>query len=121
MHNRGNGKGGGIAAAGLDPRFFGVDRATLSTILLRSPTSNPGRATQVERECVETGVHLDKALTIPAPADHRAVGLEVAPPWWRVTSAGAPEARWRSPTSTASRHAEPGDIEDEFVYRNSFA
>ena len=35
MHNRGNGKGGGIAAACLTPEQLGVDRATLRSKLGR--------------------------------------------------------------------------------------
>jgi hypothetical protein len=31
MHNRGNGKGGGIAMVGLDPGQVGVDAKTLSS------------------------------------------------------------------------------------------
>ena len=34
MHNRGNGKGGGIAAVGLEAAKLGVDQATLETDFL---------------------------------------------------------------------------------------
>ncbi len=36
MHNRGNGKGGGIAAVGLDPEQLGVDQETLKSDFLAS-------------------------------------------------------------------------------------
>ena len=36
MHNRGNGKGGGIAAVGLDPQTLGVSKNILDTQLYAS-------------------------------------------------------------------------------------
>jgi glutamate synthase domain-containing protein 1/glutamate synthase domain-containing protein 3 len=123
MRNRGNGKGGGIAAVGLDPRFFGVDRDTLGRdYLLAVALLEAGAREQVEREFVEPVFIVDRALTIPAPADHRAVGLEVAPPdvacyFVRVR----PDVRETFAREHGLEPAEPDVIEDEVVYRNSFA
>src|SRR5512135_1584051 len=54
MHNRGNGKGGGIAAAGLDPRQMRVSPEVLrSCYLLQIAYLDPGARAEVERECIE--------------------------------------------------------------------
>ena len=47
MHNRGNGKGGGIAAVGLDPQTLGVTQEVLDThymlqVALLDPEVRPG-------------------------------------------------------------------------------
>ena len=123
MRNRGNGKGGGIAAVGLDPRFFGVDPETLERdYLLAVALLEPGAREQVEREFVEPVFLVDRAVTIPAPADHRAVGLEVAPPEVACYLVRVrPEAREAFAREHGLATAEQGDVEDEIVYRNSFA
>ena len=123
MRNRGNGKGGGIAAVGLDPRFFGVDRATLERdVLLAVALLESGAREQVEREFVEPVFTVDRTVTIPAPADHRAVGLEVAPPEVACYLVRVrPEVREAFARAHGLANAEPGDVEDEIVYRNSFA
>ena len=54
MRNRGNGKGGGIAAVGLDPEFFGVTPDVLETdYLLAIAYLDPEVRPQVEASHVE--------------------------------------------------------------------
>ncbi len=123
MRNRGNGKGGGIAAVGLDPAFFGADRATLARdYLLAVALLDPGARAQVEREFVEPTFVVDATRTIPAPPDFRAIGLEVAPPdvacyLVRVR----PEVRTAFAAAHGLAGAEPEAVDDEIVYQNSFA
>ena len=51
MHNRGNGKGGGIAMVGLDPQQVGVDMATLrSHYMLQIALIDESARAEVEAE-----------------------------------------------------------------------
>src|SRR5512143_1893594 len=53
MHNRGNGKGGGIAMVGLDPAQAGVDAETLrSHYLLQIALIDPAARAEVETEYI---------------------------------------------------------------------
>jgi hypothetical protein len=81
MRNRGNGKGGGIAAVGLVPEQIGVSREVLdSHYLLQIALLDPACHAELERRFI---LH---TLTLPLPADrriddHRDIpGLEVSPP-----------------------------------------
>src|SRR5512136_1049433 len=54
MHNRGNGKGGGIAAVGLVPEEIGVSQETLdSHYLLQIALLDPTSRKEVERQYIE--------------------------------------------------------------------
>jgi glutamate synthase domain-containing protein 1/glutamate synthase domain-containing protein 3 len=124
MRNRGNGKGGGIAAVGLDPRFFGVDRATLEEdYLLAVAYLDPGAMAEAESTFIAPTMVVDHRLELPALPDHREIAtLDVRPPtvicyFVRVKS----EVRDRF----MAEHAVPAEraaaAEDEIVYQNSFA
>jgi glutamate synthase domain-containing protein 1/glutamate synthase domain-containing protein 3 len=123
MRNRGNGKGGGIAAAGLDPGFFGVDRATLECdYLLAVALLNRDARRQVEADFIQPTFLVDHACTIPSLSDFRAIpGLEVQPP-----EVACYFVRVRSEVADAfvREHRLPGEdrtaIEDEVVYQNSY-
>ena len=86
MHNRGNGKGGGIAAVGLSAEDLGVSQKILDThyllqVALLDPTSRP----DVEESAIKPFLEVHKAEGIPTLDDYREVeGLEVKPPdVWR--------------------------------------
>ncbi len=123
MRNRGNGKGGGIAAAGLDPAFFGVSRRVLEEdYLLAVALLEPGARERVEREFIEPTFVVDHSCTIGAVPDYRSVGLEVAPPeaacyFVRVR----PEVREAFATERGLARAGRAAVEDEIVYENSYA
>jgi glutamate synthase domain-containing protein 1/glutamate synthase domain-containing protein 3 len=123
MRNRGNGKGGGIAAVGLDPTFFGVDAAALARdYLLAVALLEPGVRAQVEREFVAPTFVVDHALTIPARADFRTTGLEVTPPEVACYLVRVrPDVRAAFATAHGLAGADPDDVDDEIVYQNSFA
>jgi hypothetical protein len=54
MHNRGNGKGGGIAAVGLSPQALGVTQAVLDThYMLQVALLDPAVGAQVEKSWIE--------------------------------------------------------------------
>ena len=82
MQNRGNGKGGGIAAAGLVPEELGVSREVLDEhYLLQIALLDPDCHAEVERQFILP--YFDIALSTRQPHidDYRDVpGLEVRPP-----------------------------------------
>jgi glutamate synthase domain-containing protein 1/glutamate synthase domain-containing protein 3 len=82
MHNRGNGKGGGIAAVGLSPQTLGVTQEVLDThYMLQVALLDPKIAPQVEHEFIEPYLEVHKAGRIPTVADYRDIkGLDVRPP-----------------------------------------
>jgi len=123
MRNRGNGKGGGIAAVGLDPAFFGTDGETLaSDYLLAVALLDADARSRVEKEFVEPTFAVDRALTIPAPADFRAIGLEVAPPEVACYLVRVrPAVRDAFAAAHGLADADPDEVDDEIVYQNSFA
>ena len=74
MHNRGNGKGGGIAMVGLDPTQAGVDTQTLQThFLLQIAFLDPTAREEVEREFIIPYFDIAAAYELPHLDDHRAV------------------------------------------------
>jgi glutamate synthase domain-containing protein 1/glutamate synthase domain-containing protein 3 len=82
MRNRGNGKGGGAAAVGLDSDFFGVQPATLSNDYLLSIAYLDGSVrSQIESNFIEPTYIIDHVFQIPAITDFRSIpGLEIQPP-----------------------------------------
>lgn len=82
MRNRGNGKGGGIAACGLDPSFFGVSAEVLrNDYLLAVALLDATVRAEVERDFVAPSYEVDATFRLPTLPDFRALsGLEVPPP-----------------------------------------
>jgi glutamate synthase domain-containing protein 1/glutamate synthase domain-containing protein 3 len=123
MRNRGNGKGGGIAAVGLDPVFFGVDERTLrNDYLLAVALLEPEARQTVEADFIAPTFTVDHACTIPSLPDFRQVpGLEVAPPevvcyFVRVR----PEAADAFARAHGFGSDDRSAVEDEIVYQNSY-
>ncbi|MGH9464980.1 MAG: glutamate synthase, partial [Thermoanaerobaculia bacterium] len=122
MRNRGNGKGGGIAAAGLDPAFFGTTLEVIENdYLLAVALLDQGAAAAVERDFVEPLFEVDHALTLPALPDPTALGLEVPPPavrcWFvRVRS----DVRERFLREHQVAPADAHRVDDEIVYQNTY-
>jgi glutamate synthase domain-containing protein 1/glutamate synthase domain-containing protein 3 len=123
MQNRGNGKGGGIAAVGLVPEEMGVSREVLdSHYLLQIALLDPTCHAELERRFVLP--HFDVALSTRQPHvdDHRDIpGLEVRPPEvHRYVVRVKPAALERFAESAGLTELAPRKLEDEFVWRNSF-
>ena len=80
MRNRGNGKGGGIAAAGLVPEQLGVDAKILrDDYILQIALLDSNAASEAEQFITEN-LSIDHMEKLSHVDDHREVGLEVAPP-----------------------------------------
>jgi glutamate synthase domain-containing protein 1/glutamate synthase domain-containing protein 3 len=123
MHNRGNGKGGGIAAAGLDPAQMGVSADVLRThYLIQVAYLDRGARAEVERECLVGRLDITESYQVHALNDHRAVsGLEVRPPdVVRYFGRVKPEALAHFAEQNGLRHLPARQVEDEFVYQNTF-
>lgn len=122
MHNRGNGKGGGIAAAGLIPEQMGVDKETLkSHYLLQIALLDPGTEKEVEDEYIYPNMDVAHKEQMKHIDNHEDAGLEVKPPeliryFVRVKEdVLAKFAKENDMADAPSRM-----VEDEFIYQNSF-
>jgi glutamate synthase domain-containing protein 1/glutamate synthase domain-containing protein 3 len=123
MHNRGNGKGGGLAASGLSPEQMGVSAETLrESTLLQIAYLDPGAREEVEREAILPYFDLLQGYKVPAVDDYREIaGLEIKPPdvvryFVRANS----EALARFAEEQDLEDLDARKVEDEFVYRTSF-
>jgi glutamate synthase domain-containing protein 1/glutamate synthase domain-containing protein 3 len=125
MRNRGNGKGGGIAACGLVPEELGVSRRVLEEdYILQVALLDPDARGEVEASFIEPCFDIDHGGLIPTVDDYRDVPL--------LTSRPPDVARYfvRLKPSVLARFAEEKnlvaglserEVEDEFVYQNSIA
>lgn len=123
MHNRGNGKGGGIAAVGLDPEQMGVDEQTLRThFLLQIAFIHPEVVDELEREFIRGLFRVDHEQWLSTVQDYREVpGLEMEPPrvkryFLRVL----PDVLRRFQREVGLMELTPEEAEEEFVCQNSF-
>jgi glutamate synthase domain-containing protein 1/glutamate synthase domain-containing protein 3 len=120
MHNRGNGKGGGIAAAGFDPAALGVTQEILDhCYLLNIALMNNGVQKELEDTFITPLFDIEHARSISTVKDFRSLGLETKPPdvkQYFVRVKNTVLNRFSVPFSNAS----PRDVEDEFVWQNSF-
>ena len=123
MRNRGNGKGGGIAAVGLDPEFFGCQRATLANdYLLAVAYLDRLARPQVEATCIEPTFIVDMTFQVPTLPDFRSIpGLEVQPPGvWCYFVHVRPDALVQFRQQYDIANSDDTAIEDEIVYQNTY-
>jgi glutamate synthase domain-containing protein 1/glutamate synthase domain-containing protein 3 len=82
MHNRGNGKGGGIAALGFVPEQLGVTRKILEECyMLHIAYLVPGTRPNVEKKYITPYLDTKKATRLDTVDDWKSIpGLEVKPP-----------------------------------------
>ncbi len=123
MHNRGNGKGGGIAAIGLSPEDLGVSPEILQEdYLLQVAFLDPASRPAVERSFIEPFLEVHHSSPIPALKDYREVaGLEAKPPdvyryFVRVKKEILADFMARNHLAGMDRRR----VEDEFIFQNSF-
>ena len=124
MRNRGNGKGGGIAACGLVPDELGVSRRVLDeNYILQVALLDPQARQAVEDEFLTPFFDVDQGGMVPTVDDYRDVPLlEVRPPdvaRYFVRVKPSVLARFAEEKGLAKADLSERDIEDEFVYQNS--
>ncbi|MDP2895266.1 MAG: glutamate synthase, partial [bacterium] len=123
MHNRGNGKGGGIAAAGLVPERLGVSKETLEQdYLLQIAFLDPSAAGEIEKGFIDPVFDVHAGGNVETVRDYRDVpGLEIRPPDVRRYFVRVkPSVLEKFAQDHNLRDVSPRDVEDEFVYQNSF-
>ncbi len=122
MHNRGNGKGGGIAATDLVPEQLGIDAATLrNDYILQIALLDPEVENQVEEAFVTGNLRIDHRVKLKPVADYREVGLEVRPPdIVRYLVRVKPDVLSHFAEENKMTDAQSRTVEDEFIYQNSF-
>ncbi|MGD2295688.1 MAG: hypothetical protein PVF22_07620 [Candidatus Aminicenantes bacterium] len=122
MRNRGNGKGGGVAAVGLSADQLGVpERILRDDYLLLVAYLDEGCRENVEREHILPYLNVDSQSEVAAVEDYRRLGLEVCPP--RVHRYFVRAKKEALETFIAENRLEDCGLEkaeDEFIYQNSF-
>ena len=123
MRNRGNGKGGGTAAAGLDPEFFGVQPTILENdYLLAIAYLDSSVRPQVESTFVEPTFIVAGTFQVPTLPEFRSIsGLEVRPPdVWCYFVRVRPDVLTLFQQQHRIAVEEGTTIEDEIVYQHSY-
>lgn len=122
MHNRGNGKGGGIGAVGFIPEAMGVSKQVLQDdYMLHIALLDLSARAEIEDKYIRPFFKIDKEEMLATIADHRSIGLDVRPPdvmryFVRVKDDVLDKFIQENNFSSMDRR----DAEDEFVYQNSF-
>jgi glutamate synthase domain-containing protein 1/glutamate synthase domain-containing protein 3 len=122
MHNRGNGKGGGIGAVGFVPEALGVSRKVLDEdYMLHIALLDPAVAQEIENTHIKPYFKIDKFEKLDTIDDYKSIGLEVKPPdimryFVRVKN----DVLDKFITDENFKSLDRRDAEDEFVYQNSF-
>jgi glutamate synthase domain-containing protein 1/glutamate synthase domain-containing protein 3 len=123
MHNRGNGKGGGIAAVGFVPEQLGVSREALDShyIIQVGLLERDARRT-VEDEFLLPHFDIVQMGMLPTVDDYRDVaGLDVRPPdVLRCIARVKPDVLDRFIREQKLDSLDRREAEDEFVCQNSF-
>jgi glutamate synthase domain-containing protein 1/glutamate synthase domain-containing protein 3 len=123
MHNRGNGKGGGIAAVGLDAASLGVSQEILDDdYLIQVAYLDPEVRRQVESQFIANAFRVDHAARVPTMADWRDLPhLEVQPPEvWRYFVRVKPEVLQHFVHRHKLYELPYRQVEDEFVSQNCY-
>jgi glutamate synthase domain-containing protein 1/glutamate synthase domain-containing protein 3 len=123
MHNRGNGKGGGIAAVGFVPEQLGVSREVLDGhIMLHVAFLDDGVQKDLEKQFITPYFDVAASAMLDKVADWKTVpGLEVKPPdvcryFVKVKTKVLDDFIARNDLRKLDR----SEAEDEFVNQNSF-
>lgn len=122
MHNRGNGKGGGIAAVGFIPEALGVSKQILENdYMFHIALLDVSIADELEYQYIRPFFTIDKSERLATLDDYHSLGLEVKPP--EVMRYFVRVKDNILDNFIASHHLESfarREAEDEFVYQNSY-
>lgn len=123
MHNRGNGKGGGIAALGFIPEQLGVSRAVLDeNYMLHIAFLDASVRQELERKYISPCFNVAASCGIRTVNDWTSVaGLEAKPPdVWRYFVRVKMDVLDSFITRNQLAGVDRNAAEDEFVHQNSF-
>ena len=123
MHNRGNGKGGGIAAVGLSAAKLGVDQKTLDeTYLLQVALLDESALPEVESRFIKPHFNIAHEAMIDTIEDWRDIrGLDVKPPAVkRYFGRVKPEALKAFQKTRSLELLGADAAEEEFIYQNTY-
>ena len=124
MHNRGNGKGGGIAAVGLVPEQLGVSREILDNDhLLQIALLKPEVKDAVEAEFITPMFDIHHTQSVDHIDNWQDIGgLEVRPPdIQQYFVKPKPDVLARFAEERGLVGLPERDIAEEFIYQNTFA
>jgi len=122
MQNRGNGKGGGIAAVGLVPQEVGVSERVLEEdYIIQMAFLDSSVRKEAESDWLFRSYEIDQIHETPTIDDYRDAGLEVKPPdvvryFARIRS----DALSQFAEQKELRELPQNEIEDEFVFQHSY-
>ncbi len=121
MHNRGNGKGGGIAAVGLSARDLNVPQDVLEDhYLLQVAYIDETAIGEVETSNITPHFDIYKSEKTPTIGDYKSIGLEVKPPdVWRYFVRVKPGVLNKFIQYNNLYEMDTRKAEDEFVFQNS--
>ena len=123
MHNRGNGKGGGLAAVGLVPQDMGITRDVLDThYLLQIAMLDTSVVGEIEKEFIEPFFDINQGCRIPTVSDYRDVkGLDIRPPdVYRYFVRVKKNVLDKFIHENNLKDMDPDQAEDEFIHQNSY-
>ncbi len=123
MHNRGNGKGGGVAAVGLSPECLGVSAEVLEEdYLLQVAFLDRDARPSVEASFIEPFLEVHHSQRVPTVSDYREVeNLEVKPPdVYRYFVRVKEEVLKDFAARNRFNGPDLRKVEDEFIFQNSF-
>src|SRR5947199_857727 len=123
MRNRGNGKGGGIAAVGLVPEQLGVSKKILEEdYILQVAYLDKSIRKQVEDEHIRPFFVVDYEARVEAVDDYRSIpGLDVEPPeGYRYFVKIRKNVLADFARKNSLVGLKEGEVGDEFLYQNSY-
>jgi len=123
MHNRGNGRGGGIAAMGFEAGMLGISHEILEkSYILHIAVLNEAVVADLEKRFIDPFFDVHFSERIPHIPDYRDIrGLDVKPPEvLRYFVRVKPEVLNHFGEQNGLEEMPIRRLEDEFVYRNSF-
>jgi glutamate synthase domain-containing protein 1/glutamate synthase domain-containing protein 3 len=123
MHNRGNGKGGGIAAVGINPQRLGVSQDDLdSHYMLHVSLLEPSCLPTLRETYLDPYFDVANEELLKHVPDYREIdGLEIRPPEvLRAFVRVKPAVLDKFIKETGLDGMDPRHAEDEFISRNSF-
>ena len=122
MHNRGNGKGGGIAAVGLVAEDLDVTQEVLDECyLVQVALLDQTVREEVEKKFIAPYMEVVAGNRIPTVEDYREVeGLEIKPPdVWRYFVRVKGDVLSDFAEKNGLEKMDPRKVEDEFIWQNT--